>query len=235
MTSVINRKNSETLYEQVVKYIENKIMTGVYKRDELLPSEKELIDALGVSRITVRKALSILSNAGLIETSRGRGSVVLFDASALAGNGTLADYAQDYIRGFRSATQIRILLEPEIAREAALHATEGLIERLRLCLDSDKATTPFQKEDFHRTLVEFMDNSELLKMYDTLISIENNQAPVGVISPEKQDDISAQLDRQHAKILRAIEEHNGEFAYFYMKEHTQFISDTFEQHFKYLF
>lgn len=232
---MINRRNSETLYEQVIKFIENKILSGVYKKGELLPSEKELIDALGVSRITVRKALSVLSNAGLIKTSRGRGSTVLFDASSVGGNGTLADYAQDYIKGFRAATQIRLLLEPEIARQAALNATDEFVEQLRSCIHPGKDTASLQKEDFHRKIVEFMNNTELLKIYDELINIENNQAPAGVISPEKQNDISAALDQQHAKIFQAIEARDGEFAYFYMKEHTQFIQHTFEKHFKDLF
>lgn len=234
-TAMVSRKNSETLYEQVVKEIENRIMSGVYRKGQLLPSEKELIDELGVSRITIRKALSILSGAGIIETSRGRGSVVLFDTEALSGSGTLADYAQGYIQGFRSVAQIRILLEPEVAREIALHATEEQVAELRECLSGVKTTTPFQKEEFHRKLVEFMDNPELLKIYDNLISVESSQAPAGVISPEKQNDIAAKLDRQHVKILKAIENHDGEFAYFYMKEHTRFIIETFERHFKYLF
>lgn len=232
------RKSSETLYEQAVKCIENGIMTGLYKKGELLPSETELIGLLGVSRITVRKALSILARAGLIQTCRGRGSTVLFDITGLHGNKTLAGYAQDYIKGFRSSTQIRLMLEPEIARAAAEHSTPELTERLKTCLHGveNETSAPYGKaRDFHRILVEFMDNPELLKIYDDLISIENNQAPAGIISPENQKDIAEQLDQQHRKILVAIEKHDGEFAYFYMKEHTLFIKDVFEKHFKYLF
>jgi GntR family transcriptional repressor for pyruvate dehydrogenase complex len=231
------RKNSETLYEQAVKYIENGIMTGLYKKGELLPSETELIRILGISRITVRKALGILARAGLIRTCRGRGSTVLFDITTLHGNKTLADYAKDYIRGFRSSTQIRLMLEPEIAREAAVRAVPEFIERLKSCLRaSEGASSTYDSEkDFHRTIVEFMDNPELLKIYDNLISIENSRAPAGIISPENQKDIAVQLDQQHHKILGAIEKHDGEFAYFYMKEHTQFIRDVFEKHFEYIF
>ena len=62
------------LYEQVVKMVKDQIVSGVYSKGDLLPSEKEMIDNLGVSRITVRKALSILSDMGYIRTEKGRGS-----------------------------------------------------------------------------------------------------------------------------------------------------------------
>ena len=45
------------LYEQVVKMVKDQIVSGVYTKGDLLPSEKEMIDNFGVSRITVRKAL----------------------------------------------------------------------------------------------------------------------------------------------------------------------------------
>lgn len=65
------------LYEQLVEQIKSMIAQGVYQKGSLLPSEKELMESTGVSRITVREALRILSQAGVIETRRGKGSYVL--------------------------------------------------------------------------------------------------------------------------------------------------------------
>ena len=230
----MRRRSGETLYEQVVKELESRIMTGVYRKGELLPSEKELIDEMGVSRITVRKALRILADAGMISTSQGLGSVVLFDIASLKGSSTLAEYAREYVQSFRSVAQIRTLLEPEIARMVALHATTEQIDQLRECLASED-TDSVQKETFHRKLVELLGNETLLQIYDDLIRVESSRAPEGIISPERQSDIAVRLDRQHEQILRAIERHDGEFAYFYMKEHTLFINEIFETHFRYLF
>ena len=52
------------LYEQLVEQIKSMIAQGVYQKGSLLPSEKELMESTGVSRITVREALRILSQAG---------------------------------------------------------------------------------------------------------------------------------------------------------------------------
>ena len=49
------------LYEQLVEQIKSMIAQGVYQKGSLLPSEKELMESTGVSRITVREALRILS------------------------------------------------------------------------------------------------------------------------------------------------------------------------------
>ena len=42
------------LYEQVVERVRGMIEQGIYKKGDLLPSEKELMEMMGVSRITVR-------------------------------------------------------------------------------------------------------------------------------------------------------------------------------------
>lgn len=49
------------------------ISVGAFVEGERLPSENELSSLLGVAVVTVREALSVLRNRGLIETRRGRG------------------------------------------------------------------------------------------------------------------------------------------------------------------
>ena len=78
------------------------IAQGVYQKGDLLPSEKELIEMMGVSRITVRKALQILSEAGVIETRKGKGSFVAVDASELApASMDLKKYCESFVQATR--------------------------------------------------------------------------------------------------------------------------------------
>ena len=76
-------KEGPKLYEQVVDWIKNRIIQGIYQKGNLLPSEKELTELTGVSRITVREALRLLNEAGVIETRKGKGSYVMVDAGEL--------------------------------------------------------------------------------------------------------------------------------------------------------
>jgi DNA-binding GntR family transcriptional regulator len=63
-------------YAQVVAEIQRRISDGDYAPGALLPSEHQLVEAFGVSRPTIVKALSSLRQEGWIETQQGRGSFV---------------------------------------------------------------------------------------------------------------------------------------------------------------
>jgi GntR family transcriptional regulator, arabinose operon transcriptional repressor len=64
------------LYEKIYQHILHEIKSGVLKEGDRIPTELELADQFHVSRITTKKSLEILAQAGLIERHRGRGSFV---------------------------------------------------------------------------------------------------------------------------------------------------------------
>ncbi len=64
------------LYYQLENVLREKITSGSFTGGERLPTELELIEQYGVSRITVRQALQALSDEGLIERRQGRGTYV---------------------------------------------------------------------------------------------------------------------------------------------------------------
>lgn len=64
-------------YQEIFNDLQEKILNGSYLAVVLLPTEKELQDQYQVSRDTVRKALRLLTEKGLIQKVQGRGSQVL--------------------------------------------------------------------------------------------------------------------------------------------------------------
>lgn len=66
-----------TLYQQVADYLRQRMADSTYPPASALPPEMELVALLGVSRPTVRRALDLLVEEGLIERIRGRGTYVL--------------------------------------------------------------------------------------------------------------------------------------------------------------
>lgn len=66
----------EPLYYKVKKDIEDKIIKGVYKNGDFIPSEEELEKYYRVSRTTIRKAVKMLVDEGYITIIRGRGTKV---------------------------------------------------------------------------------------------------------------------------------------------------------------
>lgn len=63
-------------YQQIENDLIDKIHTGVYVTDDLLPTEHELAKEYECSRVTVRQALKNLSQKGIITTTQGSGSYV---------------------------------------------------------------------------------------------------------------------------------------------------------------
>ncbi|MHC5247283.1 trehalose operon repressor [Enterococcus sp. HY326] len=64
-------------FNEIFLDLEKKILAGDYPPQSLLPSENQLIKIYGVSRETIRKALTLLTNAGYIQKKQGKGSIVL--------------------------------------------------------------------------------------------------------------------------------------------------------------
>ena len=67
---------SAPLYQQIYEDIKSAIKDGVYKVDEKIPSEAELSEEYGVSRITVRRAIEDLCADGYLTKMQGRGTFV---------------------------------------------------------------------------------------------------------------------------------------------------------------
>lgn len=63
-------------YAQIASLLRARIQDGTYAAGALLPSEDRLADELGVSRVTVNRALGLLRSSGDVKVRRGTGTVV---------------------------------------------------------------------------------------------------------------------------------------------------------------
>ena len=72
----INRHSSEPIYLQVKRLLLDDISAGRIRAREAIPNERELADDLGLSRMTVRRAILELAEEGIVERIRGRGTFV---------------------------------------------------------------------------------------------------------------------------------------------------------------
>ncbi|MBS0960476.1 MULTISPECIES: histidine utilization repressor [Acetobacter] len=97
-------------YEQVKKYITDHITRGEWDVGERLPSESELVETLGVSRMTVHRALRELMTEGLVTRAQGVGTFVaeLMPRAPLL---ELRDIADDIISAGHTHTQRLVTLE----------------------------------------------------------------------------------------------------------------------------
>ena len=76
MSSQLITANAEPLYCQLMARIREDVASGVYPAESKIPSEKEMCEHYGVSRVTVRRAISELTEEGLLRKQQGKGTFV---------------------------------------------------------------------------------------------------------------------------------------------------------------
>jgi GntR family transcriptional regulator len=67
---------TESAYQRLYRVLRDQILEGEYAPGERLPTERELCEQFGVSRITTRHALHLLEEQGLVERLPRRGTIV---------------------------------------------------------------------------------------------------------------------------------------------------------------
>lgn len=118
--------------DAVVARISAAIGLGVMGDGEQLPSEIELATQLGVSTMTLREALAVLRQQGLVETRRGRGggSFVRASSEALTSR-SLARLQESSIEDLRDLGDEHFAVAGAAAVLAARRAVSADLERLR--------------------------------------------------------------------------------------------------------
>lgn len=127
------------LHRQLYLVLHDEISRGALASGEALPTEQTLCDMFGVSRITVRRALADLSEAGLVDRRHGVGSFVT-DQSAQARQASGSTYL-DNMRQVEFETEVDVVewgvraVPPAVAarwdhRDTALHVLRVRHERL---------------------------------------------------------------------------------------------------------
>lgn len=130
------------LYKQVEEMLLNEINSGHYQPGNRIPTENELSEHYRVSRVTVRKALSALAEAGYLERKSGKGTFVAEkklqrNISSVALGFTEMCQLMNQKAG---AKTVKIALEDPTEKEIeAMNLTEGekvlVVERIRYADD----------------------------------------------------------------------------------------------------
>lgn len=187
--------------------------------EERLPPEPKLCEELGVSRGRLRTMLKYLENEGTIWRHVGKGTFIGPRQVQVNDKSAATSISVDDI------IDARLLLEPQLAAQAAIHATPADIVTIDRCLADMASANSFPlwkrlDEKLHRTIAEATHNALLLMMYDVLrswvkLSLDARiEAVYGDAPTPKQT-----TDRAHELIAEAIRTHNPEAAEEAMREH----------------
>lgn len=201
-----------TKKEIVANQLRSGITSGAYREGEKLPSEAELCEKYGISRMTVRGVIDILVAQGYIETYKGKGSFVKRTGEKSGSSLLLSAVNRTDLFEFRR------IFETEIAGIAAQRASQELIDALRDAALQMKAAESvadiaFYDVKFHELLAEATRNSVIRDIFDCL------RGPFQTMFEQNVEVMGAEGSMYHLKIVAAIQARNSELARSYMQEH----------------
>ncbi len=190
-----------------------------------LPTETELVEALGVSRNSVREALKALQALDIVEIRHGHGTYVgRLSLDPLADGLTfraLHDIGRD-LRSMEEIVEVREALEGALIRRVAggagilrdLSALDEVIQRMeeRAAAGQTFAT---EDRDFHDLLYRSLDNAlvtQLLQAFWDVFHRVNHR--LGVTDPDPMETV-----RKHRAIVTALRDRDVERAAAAMAEH----------------
>lgn len=155
------------LVDQVIDQLRALVTSGEWPVDSRIPTEPELVEALGVGRNTVREAIRALAHNGIFEVRQGAGTYVRATSEVSAALRRLCGSE------LRDVLQVRRCLEVEGARLAAVARTEEDLAGLRAHLahtdTTDHARFTQSDTEFHLAVVQASHNPVLIEIYRGLL------------------------------------------------------------------
>jgi GntR family transcriptional regulator, transcriptional repressor for pyruvate dehydrogenase complex len=213
--------------DEVVQQIKALIFGGRLATGDPLPSEKDLTEQFGLSRITIRDALRVLESEGLIEIKVGaRGGAFVAQPSAHRVSESLTNLLRLQRITIQELIEARLAVEPHVASLAAKRATPADIAAMELAVENAQAGRTagdprFMPHSiaFHIALAEAAKNQVLLS---TVNSIRTPFQEVLATLPA--DDMAERAIADHRQILDAIKTHDPERAQRLMHAHITYFA-----------
>ena len=205
-----------TMRQELADRILTAIAIGAYSPGDRLPSERELALMQGVSRVTVREALKIVSDLGLLTSRRGREGgtfVTALDWQAVAPERARRTLEAELPK-LAEFFDYRCLVEGLVARTAAERHTPEQAARLRDLLrafseTSDLSTARDLDSRLHAQVTAMAGNGNLTALCDQL----NARATLGFGSEPYPESYLARARTEHAAMVEAIVSRDCEAAY----------------------
>ncbi|MDQ0137765.1 DNA-binding FadR family transcriptional regulator [Neorhizobium galegae] len=141
------------------------IVSSSQSREGRLPPERDLADQLGVSRGAIRKAMAVLEAEGSIWRHVGRGTFARRGTAIAAPSlSHIADHTSP-----PEAMEARMIVEPELARLAALRASVAQIAEMRRLSTSMREATSWAEygeadQRFHNVIADAAGNRLMVEV-----------------------------------------------------------------------
>jgi GntR family transcriptional regulator, transcriptional repressor for pyruvate dehydrogenase complex len=195
--------------QNIVNQIRKAIFEGVLKPGDKLPSDKELIDNFGVSKGSLREALSSLEVLGLLEIRKGaQGGAFVTEVDTEKAKEGFSNFLVFRDLSLQNLFDVRLILEAHIAECAAaiitednLQKMEQILQETRDALQNDLPLNYRGKEvSFHLIIAKATQNPLLIFLLDFVESLLLDAKEI--LNPDR--DFSKKVLDAHEHIYKAL-------------------------------
>ena len=214
-----------TLTAEVIARIAAEIRSGRLQPGARLPTEQDLMAAMGISRTVVREAVSALRAEGLLTARQGSGVFVATDRSRVPYR--IDPEGLSSIEDVLEIMELRLALEVEMAALAAERATSQRLARVQGALGAIDAAIDNGhgaiSEDFafHRTIAEASGNARFVELLEFLGRhlIPRQSIRLSLTTPEEHRSYLRRIQKEHREIYQALRAGNAARARKTMRAH----------------
>ena len=207
--------------EDVARQLKQSILIGQFKTGDKLPSERKLAEEFEVSRAAIREALRTLGNSGFVSTRQGSaGGVFVTDLTFEQLANTYLDLFLTNKVSMPELHQVRVFVEPEVARSAAKNVSAQHARRLQAALDAEDLPLATLMDDIERKtavhfiLAEMCDN----RLFEGLVK-SMMRLTVQVVQAASPDARKMHPSGLHMPVVEAVLAGDGEAAFAAMRRH----------------
>lgn len=213
-----SQQSGQSLAQQVANKIESLIKEQRYKTGDKLPNEFELATELTVGRGTIREAIKLLAARNVVVIQRGKGTFVS-KTPGITEDPLGLSFISDKKRLSSDLMDVRVMIEPEIAKLAAENATSEEVEQMeKIC---DEIETLIHANQNHETkdieLHSAIAKSSKNVVVPSLIPII--QTAISLFINLTNRSLKEETIETHRQIVEAIKNKDGEAAKKAMQRH----------------
>lgn len=220
-----------TLVEKTQSKIKQLILNKEFDHNNYLPSEGELCERFGVSRVTVREAVRSMEVRGLLRRVHGKGIQVI-DNSVQVMTQFIDDMISLNYSDMAEVTEVRGIIEVEAARLAAERATREDLQAMQRNLDVMESSEVMD-DAYHTNDMEFHVNLVKAAQNHLLHTMANAYTPLlkdVVIASSQYDYVIERRHHYHREVLKSIIAHDGAGAADRMRRHLAATHDNFHEY-----
>lgn len=194
------------LSKVVMLHIKNAILSGQLKFEDKIPTERELAAGFNVSRNMVREAIRALEISGYLEIRQGpKGGAFVREFTPDRLSEGFLDYYLAKKLTIKELNNVRLHIEPEVARLAAQNKDSDMAHRLQSALDDEYMADQIDERvmsltKFHLVLAEMCGNF----FYEILINVLVSITKEIVVAGYRQGDMVVHGMDQHDYVLKAV-------------------------------